>query len=111
MLSVLGTIIGILFVAWVIKMIWIRTPIFVEPVIVVDEDEIVTTTTTTTVVEEVPQQPTYTVVGELEVKLFGRKKQPYVKDPVDKDRVFINSGDDLYEDGGGKVWKLKYPEV
>ena len=77
-----------------------------------DEEEIVTThtTVTTTTVDTPapvaqPAQPAYTIVGELKRKK-ARNGQFYVMDPVDKDKVFLNATDDLYEDGSGAIWKL-----
>ena len=74
-----------------------------------DEEEIVTThTTTTTTTVDVPQavaQPAYTIVGDLK-RSKARNGQFYVTDPVDKDKVFVNATDDLYEDGAGKIWQL-----
>jgi hypothetical protein len=75
------------------------------------EDEVITThTTTTTTTVDVPQAveptpPAYTIVGDLKRKK-ARNGQFYVMDPVDKDKVFVNTTDDLYEDGAGKIWKL-----
>jgi hypothetical protein len=62
-----------------------------------------TTTTTTTVVE--PQQPEYVIVGTLQ-RLTETNGQLYVIDPVDKDKIYVNIGDDLYQDGAGQVWQL-----
>jgi uncharacterized protein YpmB len=75
-----------------------------------EDEEIITThttTTTTTVVDE-PQtvaQPEYTVVGDVK-RSKARNGQFYVMDPVDKDKIFVNATDDLYEDGAGKIWNL-----
>jgi hypothetical protein len=62
-----------------------------------------TTTTTTTVVE--PQQPEYVIVGTLQ-RQTETNGQQYVIDPVDKDKIYVNIGDDLYQDGAGQVWQL-----
>ena len=69
-------------------------------------DEVVThTTTTTTVTEDVPAaQPSYNIVGNLVRQWEG--SQPYVIDPVDHDKVWLNTSDDMYEDGAGKIWTL-----
>jgi hypothetical protein len=69
-------------------------------------DEVTThTTTTTTVTEDVPAaQPSYNIVGNLVRQWEGT--QPYVIDPVDHDRVWLNTSDDMYEDGAGKIWTL-----
>jgi hypothetical protein len=58
--------------------------------------EVVTTTTTT--------NDGYTIVGNLVRQKDGN--QYFVMDPVDNDKVWLNSGDDMYEDGAGKIWKL-----
>lgn len=63
------------------------------------------TTTTTTVDEPQAQQPQYTVVGNLQ-RYTETNGQLYVTDPVDNDKVYVNAGDDLYQDGGGKIWNL-----
>lgn len=63
------------------------------------EDEITTTTTTTTTTDSGP-----TIVGTL-VRSFDNG-QPFVMDPVDKDKVWLNTKDDMYEDGAGRIWQL-----
>ena len=114
-ISILVAILILLVVGVFVKMILYPTPVVVVESFVDDDDEdeviVTTTTTTTTVVTEPepvpePEAPKYEIVGELKVKLFGRNKQECVTDPVDKDRVFVNTNDDLYEDGAGKIWKL-----
>ena len=80
-----------------------------------EEEETVTTTTvttTTTVDDPAPQysapQPAvaeYVIVGDLKRKK-ARNGQLYVIDPVDKDKIFVNPTDDLYEDGAGKIWRM-----
>lgn len=75
-----------------------------------EDEEIVTTTTvtTTTTVDNPAPQPAvaeYTIVGDLKRKK-ARNGQLYVMDPVDKDKIFVNATDDLYEDGAGKIWRL-----
>jgi hypothetical protein len=69
-------------------------------------DEVTThTTTTTTVTEDVAAaQPSYNIVGNLVRQWEGT--QPYVIDPVDHDKVWLNTSDDMYEDGAGKIWTL-----
>jgi len=78
------------------------------------DDEVVThTTVTTTTTNEGSgyAQPTglnvngIPVVGILERQWDG--STPFVIDPVDNDKMFLNTKDDLYEDGAGKVWGLK----
>jgi hypothetical protein len=70
-------------------------------------DEVTThTTTTTTTVNDgvVATQPSYNIVGNLVRQWEGT--QPYVIDPVDHDKVWLNTSDDMYEDGAGKLWTL-----
>ena len=63
------------------------------------EDSVeVTTTVTTTNVHG------FDVVGKLQRLRDGN--QFYVNDPVDKDKVWLNSNDDYYEDGAGNIWEL-----
>lgn len=71
----------------------------------VDETTTHTTTTTTTTIVDTPQQPEYTVVGTL-YRQVESNGQMFVIDPVDKDKIYVNDGDDLYQDGAGKVWSL-----
>jgi hypothetical protein len=78
-----------------------------------DDEEIITTTTTTVTTDEGVgfAQPTglningIAIVGML-VRQF-ENGQPFVIDPVDKDKMYLNTKDDLYEDGAGKVWGLQ----
>lgn len=68
-----------------------------------DEDEYeVRTTTTTTVTHE---QPQFNIVGNLNRRREGN--QWYVQDPVDNEKIWVNEGDDMYEDAEGKIWNLK----
>jgi hypothetical protein len=69
-----------------------------------EEDEVTTTTTTTTVFHDEPLRDEYQIVGNL--KRDWDNNQPFVIDPVDNDKVWVNSSDDMYEDGAGKIWKL-----
>ena len=62
-----------------------------------DEDEIITTTTMVT-------EPTLNVIGGLKRQLEGT--QFFVIDPADKQKIWINTNDDMYEDADGKVWLL-----
>lgn len=64
------------------------------------ETEIVVKTTVTD--EYVYQQPI--VQGKLQSIMQG--SQRYVIDPADNDQVWLNSNDDMYEDGAGKIWEL-----
>lgn len=72
------------------------------------DDEVVTHTTVTTTttnnvtglnVNGIP------VVGILERQ--WENGQPFVIDPVDGDKMWLNTKDDLYEDGADKIWGLK----
>jgi len=51
----------------------------------------------------------FKVEGVLQVQYLELEgsKTPFVIDPVDRDRVFVNSSDDAYEDGAGKFWALQ----
>ena len=69
-----------------------------------DEDEVIVTTTTTTTNNDTG--PDYVVVGQLEVSYDGN--QPFVVDPADDAKIWINDGDDLYEDANGQIWQLQY---
>jgi kynurenine formamidase len=79
------------------------------------DEEITTTTTTTTTFVDTPAvaAPATTglningipIVGMLVRQFEGT--QPFVIDPVDKDKVFLNTRDDIYEDGAGKMWGLQ----
>lgn len=64
------------------------------------EEETVTTTTT-------QAAPDLNVVGNLRRQYTeGDTPQAYVIDPVDKQKCFLNSKDDLYEDAEDKIWRL-----
>lgn len=76
------------------------------------DDEVVTTThTTVTTTTDTPQATIglnvngIPVVGIIERQ--WENNQPFVIDPVDGDKMWLNTNDDLYEDGGNKVWGLK----
>lgn len=75
-----------------------------------DEEEIVTTTTTTTTTTHVdtPAAPqvddTIYVVGNIKREFEG--KQVFVVDPVDGEKCWLNTKDDLYEDAEGKIWRV-----
>ncbi|QEH36472.1 hypothetical protein OJF2_50360 [Aquisphaera giovannonii] len=69
-----------------------------------DDEEIVTTTTTTTHYDE-PTRPN--IVGDLRVRYTeGDTPQRFVIDPVDGQKFWLNSNDDMYEDADGKIWRL-----
>ena len=69
-------------------------------------DETTTTVVTTTVTEDIPAAvPEYDIVGVLVVQTEGT--QHYVIDPVDSEKICVNTSDDMYRDADGKVWKLK----
>jgi len=62
-------------------------------------DEVISTTTTT-----IHDHPGYYVSGTL-----GRQfenSQPFVIDPADHTKIWLNTKDDMYEDAAGKIWKL-----
>ncbi|WP_020469625.1 hypothetical protein [Zavarzinella formosa] len=65
-----------------------------------DDDE-ETVTTTTTVSES---NPSLNVVGSLKRSTDGI--QSFVIDPVDRQKIWLNSNDDMYEDADGKIWRL-----
>lgn len=44
------------------------------------------------------------VVGEL--KRQYSNGQPYVIDPVDNEKIYLNTKDTYYEDAGNKNWRL-----
>ena len=74
----------------------------------VDDEVIHTTVTTTTTINEPKTQVfDYEIVGELVRKKTKMSNQYYVIDPVDGDKVWLNDNDDMYEDGAGKIWRLK----
>ena len=81
----------------------------------VDEEVITTHTTTTTTTNEgvgfaQPQQTGLNINGIPIVGMLTRQydgNQPFVIDPVDKDKMFLNTKDDIYEDGAGKTWGLQ----
>lgn len=62
------------------------------------EEETITTTVTTT------EEPELNIVGNLKRQVEGI--QSFVIDPVDKQKIFLNSNDDMYEDAAGKIWRL-----
>lgn len=81
-----------------------------------DEEVVTTTTTTTTTVVDTPAvggTNNYTglningfpIVGMITRKFEGTT--PYVLDPVDGQKCFLNTNDDLYEDAEGKWWGLQ----
>jgi hypothetical protein len=87
------TILTVLFV-FLIFAAPFRIPAWYAPY---DEEEATVTTTTT-------ESPTYNVVGHLKRQYEG--KQAFVNDPVDGEKSWLNSNDDMYEDAEGKVWRL-----
>ena len=81
-----------------------------------DEEVTTTTTTTTTTVVDTPAVASapattglningFPIVGMITRQFEG--KQPFVIDPVDGDKVYLNTKDDIYEDGEGKWWGLQ----
>lgn len=81
------------------------------------EDEVTTTTTTTTTtvvdtpaVGSVPVTTGLNINGVPIVGMITRQyegNQAFVIDPVDGDKMWLNSRDDIYEDGEGKWWGLQ----
>ena len=78
-----------------------------------DEEEFHTTTTTTTTTH-VHEDPPYVAAAPqyVEPSTAGtitrgwEDNKPYVLDPVDGVKFFLNEADDQYEDAAGKMWKL-----
>jgi hypothetical protein len=81
-----------------------------------DEEVTTTTTTTTTTIVDTPavaSAPATTglningipIVGMLTRQFDG--STPFVIDPVDGDKMYLNTKDDIYEDGAGKYWGLQ----
>jgi hypothetical protein len=72
------------------------------------DDEVVHTTTTTTTTTTTPDAevtaPAYNTVGT--ITRGWENNQPYVMDPVDGSKMWLNDKDDLYEDADGKYWNL-----
>lgn len=98
---VLLSIFVFLFFLWVIKMViypWYDNNYGYN------EHE-VTTTTTTTVTTEEPEGEPYKFVGKLE--RLWENGQPYVIDPHDGDKMWLNTKDTWYEDGADRMWRLK----
>lgn len=69
----------------------------------VNDFETVTTTTTTTTNND-PSLVHYDIVGTLSIQ--RSEHQPFVIDPVDGKKWFLNTNDDMFEDAAGKIWKL-----
>jgi hypothetical protein len=119
LINILVTILILLVIGAIIKMIIYPTVVVTTNDPWVDDEETTTTTTTVTtttivdpgpaatpVVEAVEPQPQWDIVGDLEVQYYGKDNQEFVTDPVDKDRVWVNTADDLYQDGADKIWRL-----
>jgi len=103
MIAALSIICAFLIMAIIIALVMKRNHMHVYDY----DDEVVTHTTVETTYREniglnVNGVP---VVGMLERQFL--EGTPFVIDPVDKDRVFLNTKDDIYEDGAGKWWGLK----
>jgi len=94
--TLLAIFLGLLFL--VIIMNIVRTSYYTDDYY--DDREIITTTTTTVVDED----PIYNIVGTLGRQTEG--SQYYVIDPVDGEKIWVNSSDDLYRDAADKIWKL-----
>jgi len=99
-MSIIVTILTILFVLLLIKMIF-YPDLFVYDTI--NEVETTTTTVTTTTTETVIDRdgmPPLIRAYDATVRSF------FVIDPADGDVVFLQPEDDIYEDGAGKWYKL-----
>ena len=94
--TLLAIFLGLLFL--VIIMNIVRSTYYSS---VYDDEEEVITTTTTTVVDDAP---IYNIVGTLGRQTEG--SQYFVIDPVDGEKIWVNSSDDLYRDAADKIWKL-----
>jgi hypothetical protein len=74
------------------------------------DDEVTTThTTTTTTTNNDSINIGLNVNGVPVVGMLQRQwenGQPFVIDPVDGDKMWLNTKDDLYEDGANKIWGL-----
>ena len=75
------------------------------------DDEVTTThtTTTTTTTNNDSINVGLNVNGIPVVGMLQRQwenGQPFVIDPVDGDKMWLNTKDDLYEDGANKIWGL-----
>jgi len=69
------------------------------------EEEVVTTTTVTTTHQDVPVQQTYVIAGT--IMRGWENNQPFVFDPADQSKTYVNPNDDMYEDAEGKIWHLE----
>lgn len=89
----LGTVIFGLFALFVIILL-VKTLVMFHPIV-----------ETETVIhhhdEDGDERP---IVGKLERRWEGG--QPFVIDPVDQKKIWINTNDDMYEDADDKVWRL-----
>jgi hypothetical protein len=75
-----------------------------------DEEVVTTTTTTTTTTTDAPATTGLNINGVPIVGMLTRQfdgSTPFVIDPVDGDKMFLNTKDDIYEDGAGKWWGLQ----
>jgi hypothetical protein len=74
------------------------------------DEEVVTTTTTTTTTTDAPVTTGLNINGVPIVGMLTRQfdgSTPFVIDPVDGDKMYLNTKDDIYEDGAGKWWGLQ----
>jgi hypothetical protein len=75
-----------------------------------DEEVVTTTTTTTTTTTDAPATTGLNINGVPIVGMLTRQfdgSTPFVIDPVDGDKMYLNTKDDIYEDGAGKWWGLQ----
>ena len=115
MTSLLAIFFVLLFVVIIVALL--RNSAMYQPFDDYEDEVTTTTTTTTTTFVDTPAvaavAPTATglningipIVGMLQRQFEGT--QPFVMDPVDKDKVWLNTTDDIYEDGAGKMWGLQ----
>lgn len=54
--------------------------------------------------EELPVARKPNIVGNLKREIEGT--QAFVFDPIDKQKIWLNSNDDMYEDAQGNIWRL-----
>jgi hypothetical protein len=71
----------------------------------VDEEVTTVTTTTTSTHQDIPVQQTYVISGT--IMRGWENNQPFVFDPFDQTKTYVNPTDDMYEDAEGKIWNLE----
>jgi hypothetical protein len=115
MTSLLAIFFVLLFVVIIVALI--RNSAMYHPFDDYEDEVTTTTTTTTTTFVDTPAAtvaaPATTglningipIVGMLTRQFEG--STPFVIDPVDGDKMYLNTRDDIYEDGAGKMWGLQ----